>query len=90
MSGWLEETTRVIPAHVEYLTIYNPALGITDETRRDQIVFYWSTTTENKRRRKSDRKNDRAEQDERSAEEEENTRLRQIGLAQGMVTFAGY
>lgn len=75
----------VIPAQLSYLAIYNPTLGPTDETLEDQIVFYTS-------------RSDYLQRTEGLANEEEganppadgkNERLRQIGLAQGMVSFAG-
>ncbi|KAE8147288.1 hypothetical protein BDV25DRAFT_160682 [Aspergillus avenaceus] len=73
----------VVPAQLSFLTIYNPLLGPTDETLHDQIVFYTS-------------RSDRVRRGESSATEgngkeigdEWNKRLRQIGLAQGMVSFA--
>lgn len=55
------------PAHLEFLTIYNPALGPTDETLEKQIVFYTS-----------------------ERQKEGNQRLREVGLAQGIVEFARY
>ena len=33
--------SRVVPAHVSFLAIYNPSLSTSDETLRDQIVFYY-------------------------------------------------
>ncbi|KAF2399282.1 hypothetical protein EJ06DRAFT_543827 [Trichodelitschia bisporula] len=75
---------RVVPAQLAFLAIYNPALGPTDETFRDQIVYYYDRTTR-LRRRTAAKKN---EELERQLQEEENERLRQIGLAQGMVGFA--
>lgn len=74
----------VIPAQLSFLAIYNPTLGPTDETIEDQIVFYTS-------------RSDYLQQTEGSNNEEEgnkpsgdgkNERLRQVGLAQGMVNFA--
>ncbi|KAJ5647635.1 hypothetical protein N7490_004007 [Penicillium lividum] len=73
----------VIPAQLSFLAIYNPTLGPTDETIEDQIVFYTS-------------KSEYLQHTEGSTEEEgskhpedgKNERLRQIGLAQGMVNFA--
>lgn len=74
----------VVPAQLSFLAIYNPTLGPTDETLEDQIVFYTS------------RSNRLQDIDESTTEEEvgktmcheKNERLRQIGLAQGMVSFA--
>ncbi|KAJ5162925.1 uncharacterized protein N7500_004755 [Penicillium coprophilum] len=74
----------VIPAQLSYLAIYNPTLGPTDETIADQIVFFTSRTSYARRVDGST-----AEGEANSyPEDEENDRLRQIGLAQGMVNFA--
>ena len=74
----------VIPAQLAYLAIYNPNLGPTDETIADQIVFY---TSKSSHARRLD--NSTTEEDEnKGVEDEKNERLRQIGLAQGMVNFA--
>lgn len=77
-------SASVIPAQLSFLTIYNPRLGPTDETIQDQIVFYTS---------RSDRS---AQRDSPVSEEgvnsepngDLNDKLRQIGLAQGIVGFA--
>ncbi|KAF9882729.1 hypothetical protein FE257_005347 [Aspergillus nanangensis] len=77
------DTTSVIPAQLSFLTVYNPLLGPTDETIQDQVVFYTS---------RPDRLRQRvvptAEDDTKEPSDEWNQRLRQIGLAQGMVSFA--
>ncbi|KAJ5084388.1 hypothetical protein NUU61_008967, partial [Penicillium alfredii] len=78
------DSGSVVPAQLSFLAIYNPTLGPTDETLEDQIVFYTS------------RSNRLQDVDESTTEEEvgktvgheKNERLRQIGLAQGMVSFA--
>ncbi|KAI1381058.1 hypothetical protein F4677DRAFT_405751 [Hypoxylon crocopeplum] len=74
----------VVPAQLGFLAIYNPSLGATDETIDDQIVYYVSVNTQAKKRRHRSRgkPTDNISQDER------NERLRQIGLAQGMVEFS--
>jgi hypothetical protein len=74
----------VIPAQLAYLAVYNPNLGPTDETIADQIVFYTSKSTHARRLDKSSTE----EENNRGFEDEQNERLRQIGLAQGMVNFA--
>ncbi|KAI1641385.1 hypothetical protein F4809DRAFT_6558 [Biscogniauxia mediterranea] len=76
--------STVVPAQLGFLTIFNPSLGSTDETIDDQIVYYASVNTQSKRRRHRSRgkPTDHISQDER------NERLRQIGLAQGMVEFS--
>lgn len=78
------EPPSIIPAQLSFLTIYNPSLGTTDETLQDQIVFYYSTPSQTKL------PGDVRERDTASADssEEENKRLRHVGLAQGMVSFA--
>lgn len=75
-------SSAIVPAQLGFLAIYNPSLGITDETLDDQIVYYASVSTQAQRRRhRPKRPTDAVSQDER------NERLRQIGLAQGMVEF---
>lgn len=74
----------VVPAQLATLSIYNPSLGATDETVRDQILYYYARTQ--RQRNEADRNDGSIRSDE--SEEEENQRLRQIGLAQGMVDFA--
>lgn len=83
MSTTLAHSSQVIPAHLSFLAIYNPSLGTTDESVREQIVFYSSAVTRARRNRKNE------PEDTTDAErEEENEQLRQVGLAQGMVDFA--
>ncbi|KAF2872607.1 hypothetical protein BDV95DRAFT_606200 [Massariosphaeria phaeospora] len=74
---------KVVPAQLSFLAIYNPALSDSDETFRDQIVFYYSKAA--KARAKINAKDTQAV---RNLREEENEKLRQVGLAQGMVGFA--
>jgi hypothetical protein len=76
---------KVVPAQLSFLAIYNPSLGTSDETFREQIVFYYSKAA--KARAKIDGANTQAE---RALREHENEKLRQVGLAQGMVGFARY
>jgi First Longin domain of INTU, CCZ1 and HPS4 len=83
MSTKLEEASHVVPAQLSFLAIYNPSLGKTDESLREQIVFYSSTATRTSRNRKG--QSGGLHDAER---EEENEQLRQVGLAQGMVDFA--
>lgn len=78
-----EETMKedgFIPAQLSFFSIYSPPLGPTDETFGDQIVFHYSRTA------KEGKAQGRAKTDEEK--EVENEKLRQIGLAQGMVGFA--
>lgn len=79
--------TNVVPASLSYLTIYNPSLGgkNDEETLHDQILYYYSGT--DKLRREDKPKAEGETDDNRKVM---NERLRQIGLAQGMVEFAKY
>jgi hypothetical protein len=72
----------VIPARLGFLAIYNPTLGPTDETLEDQIVFYTSRLTH------SQHADNAGENEDAAPEGDKNERLRRIGLAQGMVSFA--
>lgn len=80
----------IVPAHVGFLAIFNPSLGHSDETLDDQIVYYSSVDSGNSRRRRSAaqaRRGSAARPTENLPQAERNERLRQIGLAQGMVNF---
>ncbi|KAB8606254.1 hypothetical protein FH972_025884 [Carpinus fangiana] len=74
---------RVVPAHLDFLAIYNPSLGPTDATEKDQIVFYWSKIQHDPFQ--SQNKDRDAAQ---TARDTANEQLRQVGLAQGVVHFA--
>ncbi|KAL4996803.1 hypothetical protein BDV10DRAFT_171120 [Aspergillus recurvatus] len=76
------DSSSVVPAQLSFLAIYNPSLGTTDETIREQIVFYTSRSSVLRRQDSS------AAGDSKTAGNDWNERLRQVGLAQGMVTFA--
>ncbi|KAL4944236.1 hypothetical protein BDV06DRAFT_112929 [Aspergillus oleicola] len=76
------DSSSVEPAQLSYLAIYNPLLGTTDETIKEQIVFYTSRSSILRRKDSS------ATSDDKEPSDEWNGRLRQVGLAQGMVTFA--
>lgn len=83
---WL---TQVVPARLSFLAIYNPSLGLTDDTFKDQAVFYFSRKAHDARLAvKKNGRSDAAGGD--AIREEENEKLRQIGLAQGMIDFARY
>jgi hypothetical protein len=83
MSGSPAPQASVIPAQLSFLAIYNPSLGNTEETLSDQIVYYSSAQTRSRRAHRPSN-----EEDPKKIQEEENEKLRQIGLAQGMVDFA--
>ncbi|KFZ19061.1 hypothetical protein V502_03846 [Pseudogymnoascus sp. VKM F-4520 (FW-2644)] len=70
---------KAVPAQLRFLAIYNPSLGRTDETRLDQIVYYYDGTGKPTRKAGKDSPG--------GSKEEENERLRHIGFAQGMVEF---
>ncbi|KAL2864613.1 uncharacterized protein BJX67DRAFT_207982 [Aspergillus lucknowensis] len=77
------DASPVIPAQLSFLAIYNPRLGTTDETIRDQVVFYTSRSDITQRQ-----DTPAAASEYKSGNDDWNDRLRQIGLAQGMVSFA--
>lgn len=87
---------RIVPAQLSFLAIYNPVLGNTDETLKEQIVYYFGAKRPRNLKRRNDDKqgptvaNHDSHGDQSGDEkgEEENERLRQVGLAQGMVDFA--
>lgn len=74
----------VVPAQLGFLAIFNPSLGNTDETIDDQIVYYSSANTQKQKHRQKSRA---GRPTEHVSQDERNERLRQIGLAQGMVDF---
>lgn len=80
-----DDLSSVVPAQLSFLAIYNPSLGPTDETLHNQIVFYSSKSTRLKQSKGL--VNDSTYLDDKDGE---NERLRQVGLAQGMVNFAKY
>ncbi|KAL3434733.1 hypothetical protein BDV09DRAFT_86668 [Aspergillus tetrazonus] len=77
-----DDSSSVVPAQLSFLAIYNPLLGTTDETIEEQIVFYTSRSSILRRQDSS------AAADSKEPCDDLNERLRQVGLAQGMVTFA--
>lgn len=77
----------VVPAQLGFLAIYNPSLGTTDETIEDQIVYYASVSTQNQKRRRHRARGATERPTDLLSQEERNERLRQIGLAQGMLEF---
>lgn len=79
-----DSPAAIVPAQVGFLAIFNPSLGNTDETLDDQIVYYSSVDTETQKRKR----HRKARPTENVSQAERNERLRQIGLAQGMVSFS--
>ncbi|KAI9739437.1 MAG: hypothetical protein M1818_005125 [Claussenomyces sp. TS43310] len=82
MSVPSDQLQKVVPAQLNFLAIYNPSLGSTEETLDQSIVYFSSAET---RKRQRVRTTNKASKDVRR--EEKNEWLRQIGLAQGMVEF---
>lgn len=76
----------VVPAQLGFLAIFNPSLGSTDDTLDDQIVYYASVAAQQQSRLRR-RQGSRSKPTEGISQDERNERLRQIGLAQGMVEF---
>ncbi|GJN68014.1 vacuolar fusion protein CCZ1 [Purpureocillium lilacinum] len=89
-------SASVVPAQLGFLAIYNPSLGTSDDTIDDQIVYYASVTTQQQQqqqssghsRRRRRRAGTRGRPTDAVSQEERHERLRQIGLAQGMVGFS--
>lgn len=89
-TGTPSSSAAIVPAQVGFLAIFNPSLGHSDETLDDQIVYYSSVESGSHKRRRSTVKSRRgsvARPTENLSQAERNERLRQIGLAQGMVNF---
>ena len=81
---------KVVPAQLSFLTIYNPAFGATDESAYDQIFYYFSKEDLERQKHGDARigEGEAAAGEGKSADERQNERLRQVGLARGMVEFA--
>ena len=67
------------PAQLDFFAIYSPALGPTDETLPDQLLYYHTHQNQT---------TDLKPGGNGLTREEQNEQLRNIGLAQGMVSFA--
>ncbi|KAG6008699.1 hypothetical protein E4U21_004054 [Claviceps maximensis] len=86
----------IVPAQLGFLAIFNPCLGETDDTLDDQIVYYASESmsTQNTKNTKQARhagnkkRRTRGRPTDAISQEERNERLRQIGLAQALITFS--
>ncbi|KAL8953724.1 MAG: hypothetical protein Q9222_000406 [Ikaeria aurantiellina] len=72
----------IVPAELLFLTIYNPTLSRNDDVIEEQIVYYYSKPVAHEARGKTT--HSRNDDDH----EFQNEKLRQVGLAQGMVQFA--
>lgn len=82
------EAARVVPAQLSFLAIYSPALGDSDDTFHRQIVFYHSKATARARTRPGHARPALPPPSPEQLRDEENEKLRQVGLAQGMLAFA--
>ena len=78
------ERAGVVPAALSFLAIYNPSLSHSDETLHEQIVYYYSKPSHDQHKSRQSSGNDEV----RESREKRNEKLRQVGLAQGMVGFA--
>lgn len=72
-----------VPARLGFLAIFNPSLSTKEDDVDDQILYYASLSTKSTKRRRT-----RQRAAESVPPEERNERLRQIGLAQGMISFS--
>lgn len=77
----------VIPAQLAFLAIYNPAFGEAEGSEYEQIFYYYSRATDDDGRR-SKSASSQAQSKTANKEDEKNDRLRQVGLARGMIEFA--
>jgi hypothetical protein len=84
----LPPALAIIPAQLGFLAIFNPSLGTTDETIDDQIVYYASVNRSQPGQRPRRLKAKGGRTTNNISVGERNERLRQIGLAQGMVEFS--
>ena len=84
MTNPIRRAGAVIPAQLSFIAIYNPSLGNTDETLHEQIVYYHHAKAKQSGTTRQP-ENDRTSEESRNIE---NEKLRQIGLAQGMVEFS--
>ena len=79
----LSEQPDVVPARLSFLAIYNPSLSGPESDLDDQIVYHYSRPNAQGVENAPNGLGEEAREDQ-----EKNERLRQIGLAQGMVEFA--
>ena len=82
----MSERASVIPATLSFFAIYNPSLSKSDETFEDQIVYYHSKPKDGRSKLYETSLGGKTKE----TKEEKDEKLRQIGLAQGMVSFARY
>lgn len=73
----------VSPASLSFLAIYNPSLSRDDETLHEQIVYYYSEASKAFQGLRVS-----GDVETSKTREDLYERLRQVGLAQGIVEFA--
>ncbi|POS84982.1 hypothetical protein EPUL_004645 [Erysiphe pulchra] len=76
---------EVIPAHLGFLTIYNPSLGTGDESVKSQITYYYSS--QNREDLESPRATNKEFKHNDYLKQQTDEQLRQVGLAQGIIEF---
>lgn len=79
------DTRSITPAHLDYLSIFSPDLA-----EDEQLVFHYSKPPRRRRSEKEPKDTQDKDAAEARAQQEQHRRMRQIGLAQGMVGFARY
>jgi hypothetical protein len=72
--------SKVVPASLSLLAIYNPTLATGEDSLEEQIVYYYSRDAQSKKRD--------GVHEEAGAKDDEFEKQRQIGLAQAMISFA--
>ncbi|RKF62342.1 putative vacuolar fusion protein ccz1 protein [Erysiphe neolycopersici] len=78
-------TKEVIPAHLGFLTIYNPSLGTGDESVESQIIYYYPS--HNREDAEPPRATNKKIKDNDYLKQQTDEQMRQIGLAQGIIEF---
>ena len=86
MSRYDQNVRDVVPARLSFLTIYNPSLSRNNDDVDEQILYYYSS----KEKEKSTTRGPSGVGSDVAREEARSERLRQVGLAQGMVNFAKF
>lgn len=76
---------EIVPAHLGFLAIYNPLLGIADESVHNQIIYYYTSHTLEDD--ESPEATDKQSKENDNLKQQTDEQLRQIGLAQGIIEF---
>ena len=74
----------VVPASLSFLAIYNPSLSTSNDSVNEQIVYYYDPPRDGRKGTKSG-----GGMDGEESKTTINEKLRHVGLAQGMIQFAG-